>query len=464
MLDQKDKRPLKRKRVLTVLIVAVALIVAIVYVFRTPFLQGLTAYEIARAHILMPPPPDGSAVRYRIQNAEFAWDFAKFRIARERRLKQLNPILKPLVSEITRRQAAGEQMQYSMHLYREIRWRLNFTPDVAATRARIEDLRQSLSDPGIQKSGTEQDPSDGSWGRPIDVWYLKLYYSVDEVAESTRDRPAQYPLRFLDRINSPALLTARLDEVLHDDITRTGVFNREELDETFSALARLLFAHKQKLDYAFHPQLQDALRQFVLRWQNPATGCWGQWFVDRHGRIWKMDDMAMTFHVVSDLHGDVPHLDKIAARVLDLDNVNFPAGIRFNGHYENHLNWDVVKILKAAWPSLDEATHIRGSAEIDRMLNWCLKDSLQGDGSFKVSELDDTLGDSYYYGVSFLTDAGYFDKSNRFWTARDFPDAPAIESKIQSRLQSIGLADPNLKEAFDILHSSPQPSRYSNRH
>jgi hypothetical protein len=446
-----------RKRPVIISIV-VGLILVTGFLLRIQLLQGVAAFEIARAHILIPPPrANESALRYYIENAEFYWDFADFRIARERRLKQLNPVLKPLVAEITRRQASGDQMQYSMHIYREIRWRLNFTPDVPATRARIEDLRQSLSDPGIQKLGTEQDPSDGSWGRPINVWYLKLYYSVDEVTESIREHPPQYPLRFLDPINSPDLLATHLDAVLHNDITRTGVFNREELDETFSALARLLFAHKQKLDYAFHPQLQDALRQFVLRWQNAATGCWGQWFVDRHGRIWKMDDMAMTFHVVSDLHGDVPHLDKIAARVLKLDNVNFPAGIRFNGHYENHLNWDVVKILRAAWPSLDEATRVQGSAEIDRMLNWCLKDSLEPDGSFKVSELDDTLGDAYYYGVSFLTDAGYFDKSNRFWTDKEFLDAPALRTKILSRLRSIGLADPGLQEAYEILQLSEQP-------
>jgi hypothetical protein len=156
----------------------------------------------------------------------------------------------------------------------------------------------------------------------------------------------------LDRINSPEKLNAHLDSVLHKDITQTGTFNRE-LDETFSALARLLFGHKQ-IGYTFDPQLKESLRTFVLRWQNPATGCWGQWLVDRQGRIWKMDDTAMTFHVVSDLHGDVPHLDQIARRVLQLDNVNFPAGIRFNGRYENHLNWDIVKILRAAWPTLDE--------------------------------------------------------------------------------------------------------------
>jgi hypothetical protein len=37
-------------------------------------------------------------------------------------------------------------------------------------------------------------------------------------------------------------------------------------------------------------------------------------------------------------------------------------------------------------------------------------------GSFKVSELDETLGDAYFYGVSFLVDAGYFNPEKRFWT------------------------------------------------
>ncbi|HEV2381608.1 MAG TPA: hypothetical protein VG206_17670 [Terriglobia bacterium] len=36
------------------------------------------------------------------------------------------------------------------------------------------------------------------------------------------------------------------------------------------------------------------------------------------------------FHVVSDLHGQVGQLDRIAQRLLQLDRVNFPAGIRFD--------------------------------------------------------------------------------------------------------------------------------------
>jgi len=339
-----------------------------------------------------------------------------------------------------------------MHIYREIRWRLNFTPDIETTRARISDLRQSLAQPAQQKLAAEQQASDGSWGLGFSVWYLKLYYSVEDGLDNRSTDP-QYPLVFLDQINSPETLTNHLDSVLHNDFTKTGVLNREELDETFSALARLLFGNK-RTGYAFHPQLKDALREFVARWQNPATGCWGQWMVDRQGRLWKMDDMAMTFHVVSDLHGQVEHLDLIAKRVLQLDAIDLPAGIRFEGHYENHLNWDVVKIFRSAWPTLNAATREQVRGEISRMVDWCLANSYEPDGSFKVSDLDDTLGDAYRYGVSFLKDAGYFRSQDRFWTDQDFTEAKTIRDHIETRLKTIGLNDPGLKDAYDALQGT----------
>jgi hypothetical protein len=424
------------------------------YLCRTQLQRAAVAVAIYRAHVFTPPPlaPGESRLRWHFYNAEFYWDFAAIRMGRQQRVKLLDPELRPLVRELARHQAAGDGMQYSMHIYREIRWRLNFTPDVSATRARIADLRASLTQPEQQKLAAEQQPSDGSWGFGIgDVWYLRLYYSVDEGVKGGADR--RYPLRFLDRVNSPEKLTAQLDADLHNDFTHTGVFNREELDETFSAMARLLYSGKP-IDYAFDPGLKDALGEFVDRWQNPATGCWGQWLVDRHGRVWKMDDMAMTFHVISDLHGKVEHRDLIAKRVLALDGAEFPAGIRLNGHYENHLNWDVVEILRYAWPDLDDATRQQARAELSRMLDWCLKNSYQPDGSFRVSDLDDTVGDAYYYGVSFLRDAGYFRPGDRFWTDQNFPDAAAVHDRIETKLKSIGLNDGKLKDAMEMLQAA----------
>jgi hypothetical protein len=406
-----------------------------------------------QAGIFTPPSlaPDQSQWSRFCEEMQFYWDLSGLRIAWAQRLKEINPTLKPLVKEITRRQNDGEDMQYSMHIYSEVRWRLNFTPDVETTRRRIADLRQSLDQPEQQKMVGQQQPDDGSWGLGLDVWYLRLYYSVDDI-KGTAGKP-KYPLLFLDRINSPEKLTAQLNSDLYDNFTQTRVFNREELDETFSALARLLFA-SQPTAYDFDPQLRESLKHFVERWQNPATGCWGQWMIDRQGRVWKMDDMGITFHVVSDLHGQVGQLDRIAQRLLQLDRVNFPAGIRFDGHYENHLNWDAVKIFRIAWPDLNDATKQQARNEISRMLQWCLTQSLQSDGSFKVSDLDETPGDAYRYGVWFLEETGYFQPADRFWTNGSFPEASAVRARIMDKLSSIGLSDPGLREAYETLQTA----------
>jgi hypothetical protein len=380
--------------------------------------------------------------------AQFYWDISALRIAREKRLKQFNPSLNPLIKEINRKQADGVAMSYSMHIYREIRWLLNFTPDTATTRLRIEDLRKSISQPSKQKLASVQQASDGSWGAGINVWYLKLYYSVEHL-EDTIYPPFQ--LNFLDRINSPEKLKAQLDSALYDDFTKTGIFNREELDETYSAIARLLHKSKQKV-YTFHPRLDSTLIDYVNHWQNSKTGCWGQWMIDRFGNIWKMDDVGITFHVISDLHGQVEHQDMIAKRLLQLDDLDFPAGIKFDGHFENHLNWDAVKIFRYTWPFLDTVTQEKVRFEISRMLNWCLTNSYQPDGSFKISDLDDTMEDAYRYGVAFLCEAGYFENKNRFWTNQDFPESISVHNQIKAKLLSIGLKSSGLRDAYETLN------------
>ena len=182
--------------------------------------RAMIAYRVYRARIFTPPPSVPGETRWRRlwDDAQFYWDFSAFRVNREKRLRQFDPVLKPLVKEIVRRQASGEGMQYSMHIYREIRWRLNFTPDVETTQARIADLRESLAQREEQKSAAEQQASDGSWGRGITVWYLRLYYSVDEGLDC-KTSPPEYPLSFLDRVNSPEKLKDQLDSDLYDDST-----------------------------------------------------------------------------------------------------------------------------------------------------------------------------------------------------------------------------------------------------
>ena len=85
------------------------------------------------------------------------------------------------------------------------------------------------------------------------------------------------------------------------------------------------------------------------------------------------------------------------------------------------------------------------------MLDWCLSQSLQADGSFKTSEIDDTLGDAQMYGALFLRDAGYFEPAQRFWTGKSFPDAETVRGRIKARQEAMGLGDPSLKQAYDAV-------------
>lgn len=140
--------------------------------------------------------------------------------------------------------------------------------------------------------------------------------------------------------------------------------------------------------------------------------------------------------------------------VLELKDVNFPGGLRFNGHYENHLNADAVVIFRYAWPALDAATRESARHAISNLLTWSLTQSLQPDGSFKTSDLDDTARDAYEYGVWFLDEAGYFNNQKRFWTQQDFPNAQDVRERIAAKLKATGLNDPGMKAVYDTLESS----------
>jgi hypothetical protein len=67
--------------------------------------------------------------------------------------------------------------------------------------------------------------------------------------------------------------------------------------------------------------------------------------------------------------------------------------------------------------------------------------------------LDDTTGDAYGYGVSFLNEAGYFRHQDRFWTDQDFPGSQAIRERIEAKLKSAGLNDPDMRDAYDQLQA-----------
>jgi hypothetical protein len=176
----------------------------------------------------------------------------------------------------------------------------------------------------------------------------------------------------------------------------------------------------------------------------------------RDGRTEFVDDLSVTYHVVTYLKGDVPDLAKMVNTLLALKDLPYPIGWLQGGRsYSNHHNMDVVVLLRYGWPYLNEVQRPAVSAEIRKMVRWCVSESLKSDGSFRIKGGEDSIEEQTYFGVAFLARAGYFDKTRRFWTAEEFPDAAAqreaIISFIGKNQASGGAGGGYYKDALDEL-------------
>jgi len=337
-----------------------------------------------------------------------------------------------LAETLRTQEAAGQKTECANQILSETMWLLSATTDFKRIDRRLRDLEESLAHPDRQGFAEEQSPEDGSWGPCCTEWFFKVNASYDHITKrSNQGEKPRYEFRFLDRINSPELLTNYFLSVSVSDIARTGVDHRRELNESLSNLMRLILRNQPE-GYAWHPQLKEALLDLIFhRLRNPATGYWGERYV-RDGGVQFVDDLSVTFHVISYLHGAVPDLPKVIQTTLALKNLEYPQGWLDDGQYVNHHNMDVVTLFRLGWPQATDAQKSAMAAEINKMLHWCLTESLQNDGSFKSNEGDgaDSLEETTAWGVEFLNRIGFFDRSKPFWTNQDFPEAEGIRQRL----------------------------------
>jgi hypothetical protein len=333
----------------------------------------------------------------------------------------------PLLLRVRQLEAAGQPTEGAKQILWEIKALLTQTADFDLIDKRLSDLEAQLANPD---GPDRQDPTDGSWGRHYVEWYCKLDATLDELGKKAfKGRaPPVFP-RFLDRVNSPELLSAYLGSVSVSDVARTGVDHLLEFNLALGDLMRLIL-RDQPSGYPWDPRLKACVTDLVLnRLRNPETGWWGERYV-RGGRTVFVDDLSTTFHVVSYLHGNVPDLPRVIDTTLAVRDLDYPVGWLAKGEYWNHNNMDVVSLLKAGWPKASAAQKEAAAGEIEKMLHWCLSQSLQPDGTFKPNAGDGSLEEGTYYGASFLARIGYFDKADRFWTNREFPEAGEVRQRI----------------------------------
>jgi hypothetical protein len=327
--------------------------------------------------------------------------------------------MRALVARVADRETAGENTSCSHQILAESGWLAGSVMDLARIEKRLDDLERVLAHPEEEAKAGQQDPSDGSWGSCHDEWFFKVNATYDQQTKpSNAAEIPRYKLR------------QYFTNVAISDPAGTGIDQRRELNESLSNLMRLIL-RDQPSYYAWDPKLKDALMDVILHpLRNQRTGWWGESYA-RNGSVEFVDDLSVTFHVISYLHGDVPNLAGVMDHLLAVKDLDYPIGWLESGRYSNHNNMDVVTLFRFCWPYTNDAQKQAAAAEIHRMLGWCLYDSLQPDGSLQPDKgTSDSLEEADSWGVSFLSRIGYFDRAKRFWTSEDFAEAQQVRRKL----------------------------------
>ncbi len=336
-----------------------------------------------------------------------------------------------LRARVNARENAGHETLCSHQILSEVSWLAGSVMDVARLKKRLDDLESVLAHPEDESKAAQQDSSDGGWGTCHDEWFFKVNATFDHLAKpSNAAETSRYPLHLFDRVNSPEKLQQYFANVAVSDLALTGVDHRRELNESLSNLTRLVVRGIPAY-YAWHPKLKEALVERIIpSLRNARTGWWGESYV-RNGRTEFVDDLSATFHVISYLRGDVPNLPAVMDHLLAVKDLDYPIGWLEDGRRSNHNQMDVVTLFRLAWPSANDAQKQAAAAEIQHMLDWCLRESLQADGSFQPDAgSNESMEESTSWGVSFLARIGFFDPARRFWTDASFPDAEPIRQKM----------------------------------
>ena len=384
--------------------------------------------------------------------------------------------LEALASELASIQASGRDVTCSTQIYLEASWLYDSTADWTALDRQLERLADSLRDGG-QSSALDQSVRDGALETCYDQWFLRseaALVALEELYDA--GHVPNVPVMRPEPINTPSKLEAYLNRLLISDIAKTGRDNRAELGGITTTLSQAIFKRTIRvwLERAIDPlpgkthtssfnDLEIVYERFIRRWQDSETGYWGAWYKSG-GHIYKTTDLSITYHTIAYRKGQVNHWPRIIDTTLRISDDPYPYGWLHDGHLTNHNNYDVARIFRYGWRHMTASQRRLASEAINRMLTWTLNESINPDGTFKIdSTFFSSLAADYYFGVSFLDAIGFWDRTTRFWTNADFPDAANVCRRIKARLVELRLHDYQAVVALKRLNASCHSPENSQR-
>jgi hypothetical protein len=405
---------------------------------------GLVFVIAAQVAVASTPAPMTSQERQQ-SRAVFGYDptpeFVAFDPQYRQKRNEYFAQLEQLQQELARQAAQGRATPCSRQIFLEARWLVLYSAYWDRIESRLHDLRQMLARPADPPDAREQVPDDGSFDGCSDAWFLKLDSTIEEVeAHNDRGEPIRFPLKILDRVNTPDKLRSYLDSLLISEVRRTGIDNRFELNIAITAIERFIVGHVRH-DYPFPPDLRQALFDYQDKgWQDPQTGFFGGWYRLPDGSLRKTADLSVTFHIVSYRRDTIKHLPEMMRTLIAMKDCEYPFGWRQEVVPSNHHNYYVARLFRVGWPGMDSSQRDLARDQMRRMMDFCLRDTMNPDGSFKMMD-EDTLGSSFLFPVALLNELGYFRPSLRFWTWESFPDAMKVADTIERRIRAMGLTD-----------------------
>lgn len=350
--------------------------------------------------------------------------------ARERRLDAL-------AEQLFARDAAGQDTACSTQIFLEAKWLVGYTAWWERIDRRLHDLEASF-DQDDQRFAKAPSPKDGFYGRCAEEKFIRLEATLVHYFDmASRDEMPAVEREPLHTARSKAGLTGYLEDHLISKIPTTG----EDYRSRLGGLASILAAADRRdpvmemvrstvrgpdLSEQQQDELRDHFNRLVDAWQDEDSGYWGAWYRDGD-KVLKTTDLSITYHIVHARRGEVRHWPQLLRTTFALREQDYPFGWLSDGHWTNHNNYDLARLFKYGWPHMTEAQREEAADTVRDMVSWSFTETVRPDyeGFEADPKLASSLGAEFYFGVSFLDAAAFFEDEPWYGTLER--PAPADE-------------------------------------